>query len=89
MKIQVFEIKRRNYFRILLTSITLIFFLYLISPNLPFTTYIKQSYLPQNTIIPNSCTIFSVNHSNKVFFGNNEDYCLTGTYMWLAPSQEI
>ncbi|MFX1429792.1 MAG: hypothetical protein ACFFCY_06460 [Promethearchaeota archaeon] len=89
MKAQVFEIKRLNYLRILLTSITLIFLLYLISPNLPFTTDIKQSYLSQNTIGPNSCTIFSINYNNKVFFGNNEDYCLTGTYMWLAPSQEI
>ena len=89
MKLHVFRIKRLKYLRILLTSVTLIFLLYLISPNLPFTTHIKQSYLPQNTIVPNSCTIFSVNYSNKVFFGNNEDYCLTGTYLWLAPSQEI
>ena len=89
MKLHVFRIKRLKHFRILLTSVTLIFLLYLISPNLPSTTHIKQSYLPQNTIVPNSCTIFSVNYSNKVFFGNNEDYCLTGTYLWLAPSQEI
>ncbi|MFW9827914.1 MAG: hypothetical protein ACFFEY_09995 [Candidatus Thorarchaeota archaeon] len=45
--------------------------------------------ISQNTIFPNSCTIFSVNHSNKVLFGNNEDYCLTGTCMWFAPSQRI
>ena len=89
MKVQVFRTKHLNFLRILLTSITLIFLLYLISPNLSSTIYIEQSYLPQNTIIPKSCTIFSVNYSNKVFFGNNEDYCLTGTYMWLAPSQEI
>lgn len=75
--------------RILLISIPVVFLLYSISPNFTFTTNVKQSYLPQDTIFPNSCTIFSVNHSNKAFFGNNEDYFLTGTYMWLAPSQEI
>ena len=89
MKVQVFEIKRLKYLSLLIISIALIFLLYLILPNLSFVTSIKQSYLTQNTIYPNSCTIFSVNHSNKVFFGNNEDYCLSGTYMWLAPSQEI
>ncbi|MFX0004232.1 MAG: hypothetical protein ACFE9C_08935 [Candidatus Hodarchaeota archaeon] len=89
MKLQIFELKRLNYLRFLPTSITLIFLLNLISPNLPFTIYIKQSYLPQNTIVPNSCTIFSVNYSNKVFFCNNEDNPLPGAYMWLSPSQEI
>jgi hypothetical protein len=89
MKVQVLEIKRLNYLRILITNITLILLLYLIPPNIPSTTYIKQSDLPQNTIIPNSCTIFTVNYSNEVFFGNNEDYRLTKTYMWLTPSQEI
>ncbi len=89
MKLHVFEIKRLNYSRILLSNITLIFLLYLISPNLSFTANVKASHPPQNNIFPNSCTIFSVNHSNKVFFGNNEDYCLTGTCMWFAPSQRI
>ncbi|MFX1391704.1 MAG: hypothetical protein ACFE9Z_16685 [Promethearchaeota archaeon] len=89
MIFQIFKIKRLTHKRILLASITLIFLLYLPLLNIPFTGYEKQSYLPQNTIVPNSCSIFSANYSNKVFFGNNEDYCLTGTCMWLVPSQEI
>lgn len=88
MKLQKLE-RKLIFSRILLVCIPLIFLLYSISPNLSFTTPVKQSYLPQDTIFPNSCTIFSVNHSNKAFFGNNEDYFLKGTYMWLAPSQEI
>ncbi|MCK4379781.1 MAG: hypothetical protein KAW51_01505 [Candidatus Lokiarchaeota archaeon] len=48
-----------------------------------------QSKESQNFLIPSSCTIFTVNISNTVYFGNNEDYFLEGTYMWLVPSQEI
>ena len=43
----------------------------------------------QNTFIPESCTIFTVNISDTIYFGNNEDYRLPRTYMWLVPSQEI
>ena len=89
MKVQVFEIKRPNYLRILLTSVSIIFLLCVVPTDQPFTAYIEHSYIPQNIFVPNSCTIFTVNYSNKVFFSNNEDYRLTGTYMWLAPSQEI
>ncbi|MFW9973564.1 MAG: hypothetical protein ACFFDF_25515, partial [Candidatus Odinarchaeota archaeon] len=89
MKLQVLEIKRFNYLKILLMSIALIFLLCVVSNNQPFTAYVEHSYFPQNTIVPNSCTIFTVNYSNKVFFGNNEDYSLKGTCMWLVPSQEI
>ena len=89
MKVQVFKMYHLNYLRIILASIILIFLLSLFSPNLPFTTDIQQTHLPQNITVPKSCTIFSVNYSDKVFFGNNEDKPLPGAYMWLAPSQEI
>ncbi|MFX0153719.1 MAG: hypothetical protein ACFE9Q_04250 [Candidatus Hodarchaeota archaeon] len=39
--------------------------------------------------IPESCTIFTAAIGDKVFFGNNEDFLLDGTYMWFFPSQEI
>ncbi len=39
--------------------------------------------------IPNFCTIFTVAIGDRVYFGNNEDYRLEGTYMWVMPSQEI
>ena len=48
-----------------------------------------QSNQDQNSWIPDSCTIFTVNISDTIYFGNNEDYRLHGTYMWLVPSQEI
>jgi hypothetical protein len=38
---------------------------------------------------PPSCTIFTAAIGDKVLFGNNEDYEIEGTYMWLFPSQEI
>jgi hypothetical protein len=39
--------------------------------------------------IPNSCTIFTATLGDSVFFGNNEDYRLWGTYAWFVPRQEI
>ncbi|MFX1474379.1 MAG: hypothetical protein ACFFCO_02730 [Promethearchaeota archaeon] len=39
--------------------------------------------------ITESCTIFTAAIGDRVFFGNNEDYFLDGTYLWLVPSQEI
>lgn len=39
--------------------------------------------------IPTSCTIFTVTSGSSVFFGNNEDYRLWGTYAWFVPRQEI
>jgi len=48
-----------------------------------------QSNQDQNSFIPESCTIFTVNISDTVFFGSNVDYHLHGTYMWMVPSQEI
>ena len=39
--------------------------------------------------ITESCTIFTATIGDTVFFGNNEDYRLYGTYLWLIPSQEI
>jgi hypothetical protein len=39
--------------------------------------------------IPKSCTIFTVAMGDKVFFGNNEDFLLDGTYMWFFPSQGL
>ncbi|MFX0004890.1 MAG: hypothetical protein ACFE9C_10730 [Candidatus Hodarchaeota archaeon] len=39
--------------------------------------------------IPKSCTIFTVAIGDKVFFGNNEDFLLDGSYMWFFPSQEV
>jgi choloylglycine hydrolase len=43
----------------------------------------------ETTYIPESCTIFTAAIGDTVFFGNNEDYLLYGTYLWLTPSQEI
>ncbi|MFX1411594.1 MAG: hypothetical protein ACFFA6_14675 [Promethearchaeota archaeon] len=39
--------------------------------------------------MPESCTIFTVAIGDKVFFGNNEDFFLSGMYIWFIPSQEI
>ncbi len=36
-----------------------------------------------------SCTIFTAVVGNTVLFGNNEDYPLPGTYIWLIPSQVL
>jgi len=53
-------------------------------------SYIQtQSNQDQNSFIPESCTIFTVNISDTVFFGSNVDYNMHGTYMWMVPSQEI
>jgi hypothetical protein len=35
-----------------------------------------------------SCTIFTVVIGDTVYFCNNEDYDLDGTYLWFIPSQE-
>ena len=72
--------------------ILFIFFVWLIffpviSSNLSF---IQPQYNEiRNSYITDSCTIFTVNISNTVYFGNNMDYYLEGTYMWISPSQEI
>jgi hypothetical protein len=39
--------------------------------------------------VMSSCTIFTVTAGDTVFFGNNEDYALPGTYVWLMPSQVL
>ncbi len=39
--------------------------------------------------VGDSCTIFTVTIGDTVFYGNNEDYLLEGTYLWLVPAQEI
>ena len=36
-----------------------------------------------------SCTIFTAKVGEKVFFGNNEDMLMEGTYIWLVPNQVI
>ncbi|TFG11934.1 MAG: hypothetical protein EU535_06730 [Promethearchaeota archaeon] len=36
-----------------------------------------------------SCTIFTISIGSTTYFGNNEDYCLSGTYVWLIPTQLI
>ena len=83
------RIKRSNYLKILVFIISLIPLFAQISNIKPSNAFEEFSYLPQNPLVPNSCTIFTVNISDTVFFGNNEDYYLEGTYMWLAPSQVI
>ncbi len=40
------------------------------------------------TSIMDSCSIFTVSIGDKVYFGNNEDYLLDGTYLWLVPTQD-
>jgi uncharacterized protein DUF4396/acyl-CoA:6-aminopenicillanic acid acyl transferase len=37
---------------------------------------------------PVSCTIFTVSHGQKVFFGNNEDWKNLNTYYWTIPSDD-
>ena len=49
----------------------------------------SQSIHPETPRIAESCTIFTVNINDTVYFGNNEDFRLRGTYMWLYPSQYI
>lgn len=39
--------------------------------------------------LSSSCTIFTIAIGNTVLFGNNEDYPLPGTYVWLMPSQVL
>jgi hypothetical protein len=46
----------------------------------------REKINPQD---PQSCTIFTATVGSTVFFGNNEDYRLWGTYAWFVPSQEI
>jgi hypothetical protein len=33
-----------------------------------------------------TCTIFSISHGDKVYFGNNEDWSNPETYIWFKPS---
>ncbi|NHJ48994.1 MAG: hypothetical protein FK733_14505 [Asgard group archaeon] len=49
-------------------------------------TVTPASYYDIN--IADSCTIFTSTIGDKVYFGNNEDYLLEGTYVWFIPSQE-
>ncbi len=37
--------------------------------------------------VPDSCTIFTVAIGDTVYYGNNEDSGVDGTYMWVMPSQ--
>lgn len=72
--------------------ILFIFFVWLIFfPVISFNlSFIQPQYKKiRNSYITDSCTIFTINISNTVFFGNNMDFYLEGTYMWLLPSQEI
>ena len=53
-------------------------------------SFIQPQYKKiRNSYITDSCSIFTINISNTVYFGNNMDFYLEGTYMWLLPSQEI
>jgi len=53
-------------------------------------SFIQPQYKKiRNSYITDSCSIFTINISNTVYFGNNMDYNLEGTYMWIGPSQEI
>jgi choloylglycine hydrolase len=39
--------------------------------------------------VGDSCSIFTVTFGDTVLYGNNEDYLLEGTYLWVVPAQEI
>jgi choloylglycine hydrolase len=39
--------------------------------------------------VSDSCSIFTAVMGDTVLYGNNEDFNLEGTYMWIVPSQEI
>jgi len=43
----------------------------------------------QNTENMMTSTIFTVVHDGNIFFGNNEDYNLENTFLWIYPSQVI
>jgi len=42
-----------------------------------------------DTLIGDSCTIFTMSMGDTVLFGNSEDYRLWGVYAWFMPSQDI
>jgi hypothetical protein len=48
-----------------------------------------SAYPLGNPVITESCTIFTISHGEKVFFGNNEDWGLNNAYLWYIPSQNI
>ncbi|MHA1110392.1 MAG: hypothetical protein ACTSRE_04780 [Promethearchaeota archaeon] len=35
-----------------------------------------------------SCSIFTISIGDTTYFGNNEDFLLNGTYLWLVPRQD-
>ena len=39
--------------------------------------------------LASSCTIFTATIGDTVLFGNNEDFPLSGTFIWLMPAQEV
>ena len=38
--------------------------------------------------ITDSCSIFTISIGDATYFGNNEDFLLNGTYLWLVPRQD-
>jgi len=49
-----------------------------------FNENLTETFFSNND--PISCTIFTVSHGKKVFFGNNEDWKNPKTYYWTTPS---
>lgn len=41
-----------------------------------------------HTEFSDSCSIFTVSIGDTTYFGNNEDFLLNGSYLWLVPRQD-
>lgn len=83
------KIKIYKFLRIVLVVVFLMPFFTQISTIKASSNYSELSDQAKTLWIPNSCTIFTVNINDTVYFGNNEDYLLPNTYMRLYPPQDI
>ena len=55
----------------------------------PYTVRCKHSEAFSVESLSSSCTIFTAAIGDTVLFGNNEDYPLHGTFLWLMPAQYV
>lgn len=62
-----------------LISLFIVGFILLILPLIAGNSQLQNS---------NSCSIFTIALGDTVYFGNNEDFLLDGTYLWLVPRQD-
>ena len=50
---------------------------------------LESGDVPTVGSMSSSCTIFTAAIGDTVLYGNNEDYPLSGTFIWLMPAQEV